>query len=1048
MHKSIITALTLFSSICCNAQTAYFNFTGADQTYVVPAGVNTISVKLWGAGGGGGDNNNTGPGGGGAYVSGLLCVTPGETITIVTGGRGRQGGGNASVTTYGGGGLGRDYSRDGGSGGGRSAIIRGGTQVAIAGGGGGGGGSGSNSGNGTRYHGGAAGGVGADGVRGGDRDNFSGGAGGCGGLNTGGIQNCNGGGNAVGSQGGNGESGSFTYGGGGGGGGYAGGEGGASGGNNSGGGGGGSSYFSGSNLVTASGNARIAGNAADADNGNAYGGGGDRGFDNAQDGRVVISIVPGLPAITGTFAACTNATTQLSNAVPGGTWSSDNTSVANVNGSGLVSGVSGGTATISYSLTTACGTSTVSQLVTINALPTVPAISGGEPVCIGNTLQLSNSAPGGTWSSADTDVASVDNSGLVNTLQVSSVNITYTLTNGCGSASASELITISTIPVLSTIGGSTNVCTAGTIQLSNTYSGGIWNSSENNLATINNSGLVSGVASGQVTITYSATNFCGTDTETLLIDVYEAPNLTAITGDSTVCVGNTLQLSNSTPGGVWSAVDPDVALPDNNGLVTGLLASSVNIVYTVTNPCGTDNISKLIIVGDVPAVPQITGASSACSGTSLQLSNATSSGTWSSSNNNLATVDNSGAVATLSAGSVDVLYTLTNSCGSSSDTQSINIFNQPVIDSVIVSNVLCGTTGSGAITVYANGANFNYSIDNGQSFQLSNSFTSLTTGQYDIVVEANGCSATSSASVTSTAGITASTTPTNTTCGNNNGTVTATVSGGSASSYLWSNNETTASIDSLSAGTYTVTVQDANGCSATASATVNSSSVNTPTLTATNTQICSGDSTEICASSGFSNYMWNNGATSACIYAKLAGNYRVTATDANGCTAVSQNTAISVFTQPSVSVSVSGNVLSAFNASIYQWYLNGNPIPGANSSNYTATSTGSYSVVVTDANGCTATSNAVQVIVSGVSEIEYFDITVYPNPSAGGGWHISVPERWLGASLTLSNAEGRMVSASTIQSTTFVMQSGLPSGVYLLQITKEDNKAVIKLSNW
>ncbi len=1042
--SAIIISVVVLSA---QSQTTYFNNTGADQFYTVPAGVNTISVKLWGAGGGGGDNNNTGPGGGGAFVSGVLCVTPGETLTIITGSRGRQGGPNASSTTYGGGGLGRDYARDGGSGGGRSAIIRGGVQVAIAGGGGGGAGSGSNSGNGTLYHGGAAGGVGSDGVRGGDRANFSGGAGGCGGLNSGAIQNCNGGGDASGNQGGNGESGSFTYGGGGGGGGYAGGEGGASGGNNSGGGGGGSSFFSGTNLNTASGNARIAGNAGDPDNGNAYGGGGDRGADNAQNGRVVISIVPGLPAITGTFNACVNATTQLSNAVPGGTWSSDNTSVANVNGSGLVSGISGGTATISYSLTTACGTSTVSQLVTINALPNVPAITGGSSVCSGNTLQLSNSSAGGTWSSSDNNLASVDANGLVSGLSSGSVNILYTQTNGCGSSSATQAVSVGSAPVLSAIGGSTDVCTSGTTQLTNTFSGGTWSSSDNNLATVNNSGLVSGVAVGQVTITYSATNTCGSSSENLTMNIGAAPVLSAISGGSNVCAGNTLQLSNNTGGGSWSSSDGLVASVDNNGLVSGVAAGTVDITYAISNACGSSSVNQSVTVGTVPVVPNITGASSACSGANVQLSNTASGGAWSSSDNNLATVDNNGAVSTLSPGSVDIIYTLSNTCGSAADSQTVVINSQPVIDSVVVSNVLCGTTNSGAITVYATGGSFNYSIDNGQNFQTTNAFGSLASGQYDIVVEANGCSATSSASVTSTAGITASATSTNTSCGINNGTVTATVSGGSALSYLWSNAENTATIDSLSAGSYSVTITDANGCTATASATVNSSSVNTPTLTATNTQICSSDSTQICASSGFSSYVWNNGATSTCIYAKLAGNYRVTATDANGCTAVSQNTAISVFTQPSVSVSVNGNVLTAFNASSYQWYFNGNAIPGATSSTYTATSSGSYYVVITDANGCSAASNPVQVIVSGIQEVAASGVSVYPNPSNGQGWNISVNEKWLGSVLIISNAEGRLVSESIVTSTTIQLQHDLPAGVYMMQLKKTDDKVVIKLMN-
>ena len=488
----------LFFTGCANlfAQQTNLDFTGADQVYTVPAGISSITVKLWGAGGGGGDNNNTGPGGGAAFVSGNVCVTAGELLTIVVGGRGRQGGPTAMSQTYGGGGLGRDYSRDGGSGGGRSAIIRGSTQLAIAGGGGGGGGSGSNGGDGSRYHGGAAGGVGSDGTKGGDRSNFSGGAGGCGGLNTGAIQNCNGGGDAVGSQGGDGESGSCTYGGGGGGGGYAGGEGGASGGNNCGGGGGASSYFSGTLSSSVSGNSDLAGNAADVDNGNLYGRGGDRGTDGAQNGRVVIITGGGLPAITGIFTACSSSSTQLSNTTGGGNWSSDNTSVANVNGSGLVTGVSAGTANITYSLTTACGTTSVQQSVTINSSPTVPAITGTPTTCSGSTTQLANTTTGGVWSTANGAIATVDNAGLVSGVVSGTTNISYAVTNTCGTTTVQQSVNISSSPTVPAITGTPTACSGSTTQLANTTTGGVWSTANGAIATVDNAGLVSGVVSG------------------------------------------------------------------------------------------------------------------------------------------------------------------------------------------------------------------------------------------------------------------------------------------------------------------------------------------------------------------------------------------------------------------------------------------------------------------------------------------------------------------------------------------------------------------------
>ncbi len=133
-------------------QTSTFTYTGANQTFQVPATISpaSITIYMWGAGGGG----NTNYGGAGAMLQGVLTATPGETLNILVG----QGGTIDGTTTFGGGGAGAGnmtggsapgigYSGNGfpqnaGSGGGRSAIQRGGTDplndIVVAGGGGGG----------------------------------------------------------------------------------------------------------------------------------------------------------------------------------------------------------------------------------------------------------------------------------------------------------------------------------------------------------------------------------------------------------------------------------------------------------------------------------------------------------------------------------------------------------------------------------------------------------------------------------------------------------------------------------------------------------------------------------------------------------------------------------------------------------------------------------------------------------------------------------------------------------------------------------------------
>jgi len=168
--------------------TQTFSYTGADQTYVIPAGVTSITLYMWAAGGQGTTTSNGSfYGGAGAYIQGNLTVTPGETLTIYVGQKGPVGFGSA----YKNGGFNDTTDQGCGGGGGRSGIARGSTNIIAVGAGGGGGGSGNggaggitegNAGGGTNPGGGgtqtSGGGAGySEYNNGGGGDNFSGGHG-------------------------------------------------------------------------------------------------------------------------------------------------------------------------------------------------------------------------------------------------------------------------------------------------------------------------------------------------------------------------------------------------------------------------------------------------------------------------------------------------------------------------------------------------------------------------------------------------------------------------------------------------------------------------------------------------------------------------------------------------------------------------------------------------------------------------------------------------------------------------------------------------------
>ena len=187
--------------------------------------------------------------------------------------------------------------------------------------------------------------------------------------------------------------------------------------------------------------------------------------------------------------------------------------------------------------------------------------------------------------------------------------------------------------------------------------------------------------------------------------------------------------------------------------------------------------------------------------------------------------------------------------------------------------------------------------------------------------------------------------------------------------YLWSTGAATQSISVSTTGDYSVTVTNANGCSATSTATsvaVNAAPA-TPAVTASGpTTFCEGGSVTLSAPSGYS-YLWSNGATTQSINVSASGSYSVTVTDGNGCTATSDATTVTVNAVPPATITAGGPTtfceggsvtLSAPAGYSYLWSN------GATSESITVSNAGSYSVTVTNANGCAATSAATTVTVN------------------------------------------------------------------------------------
>ncbi|MES2139782.1 MAG: SprB repeat-containing protein, partial [Bacteroidota bacterium] len=319
-------------------------------------------------------------------------------------------------------------------------------------------------------------------------------------------------------------------------------------------------------------------------------------------------------------------------------------------------------------------------------------------------------------------------------------------------------------------------------------------------------------------------------------------------------------------------------------------------------------------------------------------------------------------------------YTVTVTDFNSCQLTSPYTINQSpaIVITLTPSNVSCFNGSDGMATSTVSGGTPPYTY-NWSSGATSPNATGLPAGTYTLTITDNlGCLLSNSVTITQPTIVITNTTSTNETCNYlNNGTATAVSSGGTPGyTYLWQPGaSTTISINNLSSGTYTLTTKDLKGCTAIAFATITE-----PTLLAINfiSQInvsCFGiNDGSVTASpvGGTPNYtyLWSNGATTAQLSNLSSQNYTATVTDSKGCVSTNSVT----ITQPAVlttsttktnetcSYSNNGTATSASTGGTggytYLWQ------PGlettANVSNLTS---GTYTLTVTDANGCKAIAN-------------------------------------------------------------------------------------------
>lgn len=500
-----------------------------------------------------------------------------------------------------------------------------------------------------------------------------------------------------------------------------------------------------------------------------------------------INAIPSVAAIAGPNNVCIGNTITLTDATSGGTWSSSDGSIATINSSGVVTGVSAGTVDITYTTAPNANgcTNSATKTITVNPLPTITQITGTTSLCMGTTTNLSNATPGGSWTSSNTLVATVDNTGLVTASSTNSGTsvITYTLSpdgNGCtnststtitvdpaATANAGSGVTVcqSASPSPITLSGATVGGGATTGAWSIVSGGGTLSSTSQTANPQNITYTPAANYAGNVTLllTTNAPGSCAAVTSSRSITVSQAPTVNA-GGPNTVCESaspSAITLSGAILGGgattgAWSITSgsgtlsstAQTASPETVTFTPAANFSGTVILTLTTNASGSCSAAAGTRTINVTAKPTVTpgGPNTLCKGASaLTLSGAgfggsATSAAWSITSSgggilsNISQTANPQNVTYTPAAAFTGTITLTltsdapGGCSAATGTRTINI-NEPPTASAGTAVTTCSNSGAVNITTGSTASNYGsvtWTSTGTGSFANANSLTTAT----------------------------------------------------------------------------------------------------------------------------------------------------------------------------------------------------------------------------------------------------------------------------------------------------------------------------------
>lgn len=577
------------------------------------------------------------------------------------------------------------------------------------------------------------------------------------------------------------------------------------------------------------------------------------------------------------------------------------------------------TGSLDYILTIKDGDCVTADDITITVTPNPPAqLRADTVICPGEsaTIRLNNAYQSYQWSNgASTPTINVSTGG----------NYSVTVSNGGGcSDTATIRINQRSAPQVSIEGGSA-ICSgeALTLRTNPAFSSYAWSNNTTNPGITVSTG-------GNYSVTVTDANGCRASAT---VAVRESPKPTPqITGTTTFCEGQTTTLSTSTTymAYQWSSGQ---TTPTISSGAAGLLG------VTVTDANGCKGSDTITLIRNTSPTLNVTGKDIFCTNSSTQLT-ATTNATQINWSNGATTP----GITVNTPGTYIVTAGATGGCQRK---DTVVVRQQPLPQPTLINRVTICPQSSATLT--PQGTFVTYEWSNGAR---TPSITVSQPGNYTLqVTDSVGCVGSAATTVEAFPTVSKPTiTGATSFCPSAGTTLTAS---GNFTTFNWSNGATTAAIQVVNTGTYTVTARDANGCTSQDSVRVQAFVVTAPTPDTA--AFCTGGSTTFNAGV-YRNYSWSTGSTQPSIQVNRAGVYTVTVTDQNGC---QSNAAYTATESTPPQVTLSGNTRFCVGGSTqlsatpglaaYRWSNN------ATTPTITVQTPGGYRVTVTDRNGCTAT---------------------------------------------------------------------------------------------